>query len=299
MRYQAAHVLTANRHTRRFWTTVCLAAIVLGQTCQIFAGPHPDPITHPDVQALVRDAAWNELQAREHPAHNYEMVVRLKSPNSSRTNLQIQTRQGSVSRLIKFDGKPPSEKQCRSSLALLDRIAASSVLQQTRFRSQRSDMRRREQLFADMPSAFHFQYEGTEPKTGWIRIRYWPNPDFHTRSRVAGVLVGLQGTMWIDPTSKRIARIQGSLNKGVTFGWGILARLYRGGKFVMEQSRIPDGTWEETLLFVQFKGTILLFKKLDVNLTQSVSSYKDMPDNLTLGQAVDILKRFPVRCAGQ
>jgi hypothetical protein len=286
---------------RRFRGVVYMALLtgsifLLGHVHPAFPSRPPVSNGHPDIQALVRDTAWNELQARRHPAHYYERLLKETTPDSSRTHLQIQTPQGSVSRLIEVDGKPPTEKQCRNNFALLDRIAASSVLQETRLTSQRSEMRRREQLFTDMPAAFLFQYEGTEGKTGWIRIRYRPNPDFHIRNRVAGVLVGLQGTMWIDPSSKRIARIQGSLNKDVTFGWGILARLYRGGRFMLEQSRLPDGNWQETLLFVEFKGSILLFKKLDVNVTQTISSYKDMANNLTIEQAVGILEHVSVHC---
>ncbi|HTV54174.1 MAG TPA: hypothetical protein VMI06_04585, partial [Terriglobia bacterium] len=194
------------------------------------------------------------------------------------------------------NGRPPTEKQCRGNLDLLNRIVANPVLQESRLKSQQSDMRRRETLFIEMPRAFLFHYEGTEKTTGWFRIKYWPNPAFHPNSRAAGVLMGLQGTMWVDPSSKRIVRIQGTLNKAVTFGWGILARLQRGGRFVMEQSRLPDGAWHERLLFVRFTGTILIFKRLNVNLKQTFTAYREMPDNLTIAQAVDILKRVPVHC---
>jgi hypothetical protein len=248
------------------------------------------------LQALIRDVIWNELQAREHPRYNYEDRLTEETPDSSRTSLQIQTQQGLVTRLIGVNGKAPSEKQCRGSLDLLNRIAADPALQESRLRSQRSETRRLEMLFAEMPAAFLFQYEGTERTTGWLRIRYWPNPAFHSSNRVAGVLLGLQGTMWIDPSSKRIARIQGSLNKAVTFGWGIIARLQRGGNFVLEQSRLPDGTWHEKLLFVNFTGSILVFKRLNVNLKQTLSAYKQVTGNLTLAHAVDMLRRVPVHC---
>jgi hypothetical protein len=249
-----------------------------------------------NLQALMRNVAWNELQARKHPAYSYEDRLQQVTPGGSRTTLQIQTRQGLVSRLIEVNGKPPTEKQCRSNLDLLNRIAASPALQNSRLRSQQSEMRRIETLFAEMPQAFLFGYEGKEKTTGLIRIRYWPNPAFHPHSRVGGVLLGLQGTLWVDPSSQRIARIQGSLNKAVTFGWGILARLDRGGRFVLEQSRIPDGTWYESLLSVRFTGTILIFKRLNANVKQIFSSYKPLAPGLTVAQAVDILERVPAHC---
>jgi hypothetical protein len=248
------------------------------------------------LQAFMRDVAWNELQAQKHPGYSYEDRLKQQTPDGSQKSLQIQTQQGLVSRLVDVDGKPPTEKQCRSNLDLLSRIAANPALQESRLRSQQSDMRRRETLFGEMPTAFLFHYEGTEKTTGLVRIRYSPNPAFHPRNRVDGILMGLQGTMWVDPSGKRIARIQGTLNKSVTFGWGILARLEQGGRFVMEQSRLPDGTWRESLLSVKFTGTILIFKRLDVNITRTFSSYKQMADGLTIEQAADMLKRLPVHC---
>jgi hypothetical protein len=246
----------------------------------------------------MRDVAWNELHARQYPVHYYEVHLTEEEPSSSETTLQIQTRQGMVSRLIDLDGKPPSQKECRNNLDSLARIAASPSLRQTRLRSQQSELSRREQLFGAMPAAFLFQYEGIEKSTGWYRIRFWPNPAFHPRSRVGGVLLGLEGTLWVDPSSKRFARIEGRLDKDVTFGWGILARLDRGGQFTLTQSRIKDGTWQEDTLFVNFRGTILFLKRLDVNVKETFSSYEEVASGLTVAQAVDMLKRVPVHCTG-
>jgi hypothetical protein len=279
---------------------IALVSIVFSTGIATAFATGPQPFDKPaKLDALMRNVAWNELQARKHPAYGYEDRLKQEMPANTRTSLQIQTQQGLVSRLIDVDGKPPTEKECRGNLALLNRIAGSSALQESRLRSQQTDLRRRATLFAEMPAAFRFQYEGTEKDTGLLRIRYWPSPDFHPHSRVGGVLLGLQGTMWVDPSSQRIARIQGSLNKAVTFGWGILARLDRGGRFVMEQSRLPNGTWYESLLSVKFTGSILIFKRLSVNVTQIFSSYKPLSSDLTVAQAVGILKRFPVQCTGQ
>jgi hypothetical protein len=280
------------------WIIALLSVYFLAGLPSSFASSRVSSSRPPNLKSLMRDVAWNELRARKDPAHYYENLLKEQTPNGSRTSLQIQTRQGLVSRLIGVNGKPPTQKQCRNNLASLDRIAASPALQQSRLRSQRADMGRRERLFADMPAAFIFQYEGTEKSTGWFRIRYWPNPDFHPHNRVGGVLLGLQGTLWVDPVTKRLARIQGRLNKNVTFGWGILARLDRGGRFVLQQSKIKNGTWQVTTLFVNFQGTILLFKRLNVNMRETFSSYKEMPDSLTVARAVGILKRVPVHCTG-
>lgn len=275
---------------------------ILAFLCVCFAVWHPSTLASDasspvsiNVKSLMRSVAYNELHARRHPAHLYQSVVNQQTPEGSRMSLQIVTYQGAVSRLLKVNGKAPTRKQCDSNLVLLSRIAASPRLQQSRLKSQQSEMRRREQLFESMPTAFLFKYDGTEKSTGFLRISYRPNPQFRPPNRAAGVLAGLEGILWVDPSSQRLARIQGRLNKDVSFGWGILARLYRGGQFVLEQNKLKDGTWQVHSLFVRFQGTILLLKKLNVDMKQTFSSYKEVPEGITLDQAVERLKGVPCR----
>ena len=49
-----------------------------------------------------------------------------------------------------------------------------------------------------------------------------------------------QGVILIDPTECRIAKIDGTLFKEVSFGWGILGHLDKGGHFLVEQRDVGD-----------------------------------------------------------
>ncbi len=265
------------------------------------AAPRPAASSEPapaptEVQQLMRNVAWNELQARKHPGHYYEYHFSEETPQGSQTFLQIETGQGMVERLMEVNGRPPSERQCHKSLDSLRRVASQPQLQQSQLRSQQEDLARRAQLFAAMPDAFIFRAEGVEKGTGWLRIAYSPNPQFRPRGRVGGVLVGLQGTLWVDRSAQRLVRIQGRLVRDVTFGWGFLARLDRGGEFVLIQSRLPDGAWHEKVLRVNFQGSILLVKKLDVDMKDTFYGFKDVPDRLTLLEAIHTLESAPVKC---
>jgi hypothetical protein len=244
----------------------------------------------------MRDVAWNEVQAMLRPKHHYEYVLTEQTPGRSQKTLNIDTPQGTIELPVSVDGKPPSEKQCRRSRNLLLRITSDKTLQESRLKSQRTDEARRAQLFSAMPQAFLYQYLGVEKGTGWIRLAFRPNPKFRPRTRVGGVLPGLQGVLWVDPGAKRLVRIQGSLIHNVTMGWGILARIYSGGRFLLEQARMPDGSWQEARLWVNLRVRILLFKKLAVHMTDSYSSFKRMPDNITLNEAVNDLEHQKFAC---
>ncbi|MGH9470807.1 MAG: hypothetical protein ACRD1N_10770 [Terriglobia bacterium] len=254
---------------------------------------------HPDIHRLIHDMAYNEIQARERPAHLYKLKQREWTPQSAQTSLEIETRRGNVSRLIRLNGHPPAEKQCQKNLSLLRRILSDPALQQSRLRTQRTEMRRRASLFVAMPRAFVFHFEGIEKDTGWVRLKYSPNPQFHPATRTAAVLQGLAGTMWIDPKAQRLVRINGRLVRSVTFGWGFLAKLYPGGHFEMEQSKVAGGNWHQTSLAVSLRGTELIFKKLRVNLKETFASFQPVPNNITLAEAVHELERAPVQCAKQ
>lgn len=274
--------------------------ITLGVLCASLVSPvYPAASPQLDIHRLIRNMAYNELYARAHPARYYRYVQHEETPQGSQTTLQIGTRQGTVGRLIKVNGKPPSVKQCSKGIDQLQRIAASPRLQQSRLRSQQADMKRRESLFAAMPDAFIYHFDGIEKDTGWIRLKYEPNPHFHPTSRAGGVLQGLAGTLWVDPSSQRLVRINGTLVNTVTFGWGILAKLYPGGHFEMKQSRIADGSWQLTSLAVTFQGKILLFKRLHVDMKDTFSSFRAVANNLTVSEAAGLLERVHVHCEGQ
>ncbi|MGH9434804.1 MAG: hypothetical protein ACRD06_02255 [Terriglobia bacterium] len=239
---------------------------------------------------------YNQLQGMRRPAHRYQYTHREITPHSSQTTVEIQTQQGMVARLTQVDGHPPTQKECRKNRVRLARIASSPRLARQRLKSQQTDLERREELFEAMPQAVLFRYDGTEPGTGWIRLKYRPNPAFRPRRRVGGVLQGLAGTLWVDPSSQHLVRIDGKLVRTVSFGWGVLAKLYPGGHFIMQQKRLPDGAWQLTSLDVSFQGVILLFKRLNVNLKELYGAFEETPENLTLAQAVERLDRIPVAC---
>jgi hypothetical protein len=108
---------------------------------------------------------------------------------------------------------------------------------------------------------------------------------------VEQVLTGMQGTVLIDPGKHRIANIDGTLYKDVSFGWGFLGHLDKGGRFQVDQSEVGDGEWETTRMALNFTGKILFFKKLVINSIEVFSDFQKVPVNLTFAEAVALLKK--------
>ena len=242
-----------------------------------------------DIHKLIRDMAWNELQAAEHPAHYYRYINREVSPDGSRTTEQIGTSQGVAELLLDVNGKPPTAKQRGASNALLSKLATDSRFRQSQLNDQRQDISRRDSVIKNLPNAFIYKFLG-RTQDGLVHLKFRPDPEFQPRSRQALILEGMAGELWVDPSAQRMVKIDGTLIKDVTIGWGLLARLYKGGRFLMEQSKGPDGTWHQKLLSVDFDGRELIVKGLHVHERLIRCCFERVPDKLTIAEAVHMLR---------
>ena len=71
----------------------------------------------------------------------------------------------------------------------------------------------------------------------------------------------------------------------------MLGHLNRGGKFEVRQTEVAPGHWEMTALNVEMKRKALFFKTIGVQETETHSDFHRVPDDLTLGETVDIRNR--------
>jgi hypothetical protein len=274
---------------RQILTTGFLMAL-----CSAFAPlpadtPRDVRLPAPSVHQMMKDVAWNEMQASEHPTHYYRFVERIISPDGSRTTDQIATPHGDVDRLVEVNHHPPDEQQFQKSRQLLAKLPGDTQLQQARFRDQQNNTKRRDNVIKDMPDAFIYTYAGRDQQ-GLVMLKFRPAPDFQPSSRQSLVLKGMAGEVWVDPKTQRIVKIDGTLIQDVKIGWGFLAQLNKGGTFLMEQSQGSDGTWHQKLLSVHFDGTEFIIKHIHIHETIIRCCFGQVPDNLTIQRAVRMLQ---------
>lgn len=244
------------------------------------------------IHQMVKNVAWNELQASEHPKHYYRYLERNFSADGSTTSEEVATPHGEVDRLIEVDHHAPPPDQIKNNQQLLAQLPGDPELQQTRLKDQQSDRRRRDNVIKDIPDAFVYSYAGRGPK-GTIMLKFRPAPNFQPSSRQSLILQGMAGELWVDPSTQRMVKIDGKLINDVKIGWGFLARLNQGGTFLMQQSQGPDGTWYQQLLSVHFDGTELIFKHIHIRVNQVRCCYERVPDDLSIQGAVQLLRGKP------
>jgi hypothetical protein len=80
----------------------------------------------------------------------------------------------------------------------------------------------------------------------------------------------------------------------VKFGGGLLGHLDSGGQFEVKQEEVAPGYWELTLLNVNMKGKAFFFKTIGVQQKFRRTEFHQVPDDVTLAQAADLLHQAVV-----
>ena len=88
-----------------------------------------------------------------------------------------------------------------------------------------------------------------------------------------------------------MSRLDGSLFEDVTFGWGLLGRLNKGGTFSVRQSRVGDDHWEIVALDVKMTGHAVIFKNINVKQLQRLTEFHRISDSMTISEAYQLLEK--------
>jgi hypothetical protein len=296
------------RKTLRMFLAVSLLALSVGIGAgSLRAGTPANPL---DKSAspieLVRATVANEVAASDDSNSIKHMFSDHKTtPQGSQTRIFVETRQAVAGITVAYNDEPLTPEQLQAEEGRLAGISDNPDQLARRQRQQKEDADRTLRIVKALPEAFLYAYDGTETgtatlgKTGnpLLRLKFLPNPDYHPPSHVEDVLIGMQGVLLIDPGARRIARIDGTLSKEVSFGWGILGHLDKGGHFLVEQRDVGDDSWEVSRMTLNFAGRILLFKSLSIRSDEVFSDFRRVPNDTTFAQGVEMLKAEEAKLA--
>ncbi|HMK22372.1 MAG TPA: hypothetical protein VK466_08545 [Terriglobales bacterium] len=247
---------------------------------------------------LVRDTVRNETRlSNDSPRHMF--LSNRQTASGLLTKLYCETKEAMAGMAIAYDNKPLTPQQRAAEDSRLDDLIRNPSELAKKRQREKEDADRTMRIVRAMPDAFLYEYDGTEPaKAGLgkagdplVRLKFRPNPRYDPPSRVEQVLQGMQGVLLIDAHKRRIARIDGTLFKEVSFGWGILGHLDKGGHFLVEQADVGDGTWDIVRMSLGFTGKILIFKRLDIRSDEVFSDFHEVPKDLTFAQGVELLRK--------
>jgi hypothetical protein len=246
---------------------------------------------------LVRTAVANEVKAANDTSIKHFFRSRKVTPKGTQTRLYVETNNAMAAMMIAVNDKPLTPEQEQGETHHLTWLMENPDQLRKKQAREKEDDERSLRIVKALPDAFRYQYDGTENSSPGIgkegdqlmRLKFTPNPSYSPPSRVEQVLTGMEGCLLIDANSKRLARIDGTLFKDVTFGWGLVGRLDKGGRFVVKQADAGDGTWNITEMKLAITGKILLFKGLRMESDEVFSDFRRVAGNLTFAQGVNLL----------
>ncbi|HEY1262892.1 MAG TPA: hypothetical protein VGF06_05165 [Terriglobales bacterium] len=255
---------------------------------------------------LVRQSVEAELD----PAGNqtrFMFRVHKQTPSGSQTKIFVQTREAVAGLVVANNDKPLSPEQQKGEIWRIRRFLKDPAEMKKKQKQEKEDAERYERIIRALPDAFVYEYDGTENGQAGVgqaglvltRLKFHPNPQYDPPSRVEQVLTGMAGHMLLDAKKLRIARIQGTLAEEVSFGWGFLGHLDRGGRILIEQGNVWEGQWRVTRLEMAFTGKILLFKSINVQSAEISSDFHPVSPDLSYAQGVELLRQQQVTIAGQ
>ncbi len=246
-----------------------------------------------DPLELVRRASRNEIKASD--VEYYAMFKdATQYKDHSTTKEIIRTKDGGLTTTLLINGRPLTAEERKKDNEKLEKFANDLASRRKRRESNKEDDKRSELMLSSLPDAFLYTYVGTDHGPSGedlVHLKFKPNPSFNPPNHETAVYQGMEGDMIIDRKAMRIAKIDGTLFKDVDFGWGILGRLYKGGKFLIVQRDVGGGHWEEVQETLQFNGKILLVKSMTIWSTEAMTDFRPVPADLTTAQALDLLHK--------
>jgi hypothetical protein len=193
---------------------------------------------------------------------------------------------------VQFAGGPLSSEQQAKQERRLKKLLSDRDAVKNELQDQKAETQRRIRMVKAFPRAFFFDFAGRE--NGLLRFDFRPNPEFSPKDRETQMYRGMEGKVWVEPAHERIVQVQGKLVKDVSFGWGIVGRLNKGGIYEISQTQLSPGIWRITTLNVDVKGRMFLLNSFRFMRRESNSHFRAVSASLTYPAAVQTLLAAPL-----
>ncbi len=240
------------------------------------AAPKDSPIGPPsDAEISARAQKLVANQHRDDEAlKQYERIERHLDltgasnprPIQDRTYRVVPTGTGTLKILLKDNGTPTDPTEYRRQLQAWEDVLQLMLRpDDSRARSayEKYDRRNRQraELVDTMVESFSPKWLGRETFNGrdCDVFQLDTKPDFHPHSILQEALSHVVAKTWVDRDSDQLVRAEAHIMRDISFGGGILGKLYRGGVFSMEQSEVAPGIWEPARYQYDFGGRKFLF----------------------------------------
>lgn len=251
---------------------------------------HPSPSDNglpSDPNQFVREVVQHELEAQDKDHTLWRYHLHKEDYGSSQDRDVIETKQGSLAKVLLNNGNPLTPEQRQQDRARMKNLVDDPNEQAKRARRSKQDEDKARELLRAIPDAFIFKYDSNEGNL--TRLTFTPNPHYSPPTRELMVYHAMTGTLSVDRVALRIVTIEGRLMEDVKFGWGLLGHLDKGGTFKVIQQKVSGDHWDQVFLDVNMTGRAIIFKNLNIKTKQILSDFRRVSDDMTMARAYEML----------
>lgn len=233
---------------------------------------HDVPLTPDQIRALVlrvlENQRYDERMLEQYERTEHAVALRVDTAGIDKETLcRVVPTGGRVVRIeIERNGKPADsayvERQWRGvAQALLTESRAPDPRAKGGLEASARRRRDRVEMVDAIAAAFLFHWAGRviEERRTFVQLTFEPNPAFKSSARFANLLAHTRGTVWIDESGAQFARVAAELTDDVSWGAGLIAKLYKGGHFTYQQQEVAPGIWVPSHYSYDFEGRKFLF----------------------------------------
>ena len=178
----------------------------------------------------------------------------------------VPTGSGTLKILLKNDGKTTDPEEYRKQLESWKEVLeltlrpddprAKNAL--AKFQKRNRD---RAELVDAAKDAFREKWVGREYRNGYDCdvVQLEPNPQYHPHSMLQEAVTHVRAKVWVDHNLNQLVHAEAEVIRDISFGGGILGKVYKGGVFSFDQGPVAPGIWLALRYQYDFSGRKFLF----------------------------------------
>jgi hypothetical protein len=254
------------------------------------AQDNPAPsLSQDQIRDLIRQTAANDMEndkrqrdytyIQREEEHHLDGKGQVKS-TETKTSEVLEIYGEQVERLIAKDDKPLPEKDARKEEEKIQKLIdkRKNESEEERDKREKKEEKEREQnrqFVREVADAYNFTFVGIESLSG--RDAYVidgePRPGYEPHLKEAKILPKFRFRAWIDKDESQWKKLDIQCIDTVSFGL-FLARVHKGSRIIIEQTRINDEVWLPQHIAVKIDVRLALLKNFDVEDDITYRDYK-------------------------
>src|SRR5580658_3226016 len=278
-----------NMHAKFALVLVLACAFAFGQQDQAPAAATTPSLSEDQIRQLIRQTAEKDMEndkrqrdytyIQREEEHKLDGKDQVKS-TETKTSEIMELYGEPVERLIAKDDKPLSDKDAKKEEEKIQKVIEKRKNESDKDRKKREAKEEKEreenrQFVREVADAYDFRLAGIESLAGrdTYVIDGEPKPGYQAHLKEAKILPKFRFRAWIDKDEAQWKKLDIQCIDTVSFGL-FLARVHKGSRIIIEQTRINDEVWLPQHIAVKIDVRLALLKNFDVEDDITYRDYK-------------------------